>query len=134
MFYFGKTSTKKLSECHPDLQLLFREVIKYYNCSVITGRRGEKEQDQAFSEGRSQIEYPLSKHNFFPSRASDVIPWFEDSPHIRWNDREAFYHFGGFVRGTASKMGIKIRWGGDWDRDRDLHDQNFFDLPHFELI
>jgi peptidoglycan L-alanyl-D-glutamate endopeptidase CwlK len=36
--------------------------------------------------------------------------------------------------GIAAKMGIKIRWGGDWDRDEELHDQTFFDLPHFELI
>ena len=43
------------------------------------------------------------------------------------------YAFGGFVKGVASQKGIKIRWGGDWDSDNDLHDQNFIDLPHFEL-
>ena len=36
--------------------------------------------------------------------------------------------------GVASQMGIKIRWGGDWDRDTDLSDNRFNDLPHFELM
>ena len=135
MPYFGKNSTKRLNECHPDLQLLFREVIKHHNCAVLTGRREKEEQNRAVYEGRSKLKYPLSKHNRKPfSLAIDVVPWFEDFPHIHWNDREAFYFFGGFVLGTASKIGIKIRWGGDWDRDKDLHDQSFFDLPHFELI
>jgi len=134
MPYFGKNSTKRLNECHPDLQLLFHEVIRHYNCAVITGRRGKEEQDQAYHEGRSKLEYPHSKHNRKPSWGIDVVPWFSDLLHIRWDDREAFYFFGGFVLGTAAKLGIKIRWGGDWDRDKELHDQNFFDLPHFELI
>ena len=134
MFYFGKNSKNRLSECHFGLQNLFNEVIKHYNCAIISGHRGEGEQDQMFHEGRSKLQYPHSKHNRKPSQASDVVPWFPERPHIRWDDNEAFYFFGGFVLGTAAKIGIKIRWGGDWDRDEDLHDQNFFDLPHFELI
>ena len=34
--------------------------------------------------------------------------------------------------GVAAAEGIKIRWGGDWDRDNDLADQSFNDLVHFE--
>ena len=134
MFYFGKNSKNRLSECHFNLQNIFNEVIKHYNCAVICGHRGEGEQDQAFHEGRTKLIYPNSKHNKKPSQAADVIPWFPNFPHIRWDDREAFYCFGGFVLGVAAKMEIEIRWGGDWDRDEDLHDQSFFDLPHFELI
>lgn len=36
--------------------------------------------------------------------------------------------------GVATMMGVKIRWGGDWDLDTDLKDNTFDDLPHFELI
>ena len=43
-----------------------------------------------------------------------------------------WYYFGGFVLGTAAQMGIDIRWGGDWDGDRDIHEQNFDDLVHYE--
>ena len=41
--------------------------------------------------------------------------------------------FGSFVRGVAYKMGVEIRWGGDWDGDFDLKDQTFMDLVHFEI-
>jgi len=110
------------------LQRLFKEVIKHYDCTVICGHRSQEEQDKAVAEGKSKVRYPYSKHNSFPARAVDVVPY-----PIDWDDREGFYAFGGFVKGVASQKGIKIRWGGDWDSDNDLHDQNFIDLPHFEL-
>ena len=34
---------------------------------------------------------------------------------------------------TALGMGIKLRWGGDWDGDWQTRDNTFDDLPHFEL-
>ncbi len=43
-----------------------------------------------------------------------------------------FYHFAGYVEGTADAHRIPIRWGGDWDRDHCLSDQTFDDLVHFE--
>ena len=44
-----------------------------------------------------------------------------------------FYHFADYVRGIAEGMGIKIRWGSDWNGNFDLKDQNFYDLLHFEV-
>lgn len=131
---FGKTSLERLNTCDPALQELFKEVVKYYDCIIICGTRGKEEQNDAYRTGKSKLKYPESKHNSLPSKAVDVAPYFSTAPHIRWNDRESFYHFAGFVGGIAIMKGINIRWGGDWDRDYDLHDQSFFDLPHFELI
>ena len=70
----------------------------------------------------------MSHHNSDPSRAVDVAPY-----PIDWNDTERFGRFAGFVLGMAAAMGIPLRWGGDWDRDNDTHDQKFNDLVHFEL-
>jgi len=47
---------------------------------------------------------------------------------------DRFYHFAGYVLGVAEILGIKIRWGGDWNGNFDLKDQNYYDLPHFEVI
>jgi len=45
-----------------------------------------------------------------------------------------FYDFGGYVLGSAERLGVPLRWGGDWDRDHDVFDdQTFQDLVHFEL-
>ena len=130
---FGKRSRENLSTCHPDLQTLFNEVVKHYDCSVLCGHRGEEDQNKAYYEGRSKLKFPQSKHNKQPSVAVDVVPWFINKPNIRWNDKSKFYEFAGFVQGVASQLDIGIRWGGNWDSDDELQDQTFFDLPHFEL-
>jgi len=133
MANFGKRSRTNLLQARPDLQKLFNEVIKYYDCAVICGHRNEEDQNKAYDEGRSDKRYPQSKHNKTPSLAVDVVPWFKNKPHIRWNDKEKFYEFGGFVQGMSASLGIDIRWGGNWDMDDELKDQTLFDLPHFEL-
>jgi len=125
---FGKRSKKRLATCDDRLQDLFKEVIKYFDCTVIQGHRGEAEQNQAYDAGRSKLRYPDGKHNADPSKAVDVAPY-----PIDWSDRDRFHYFGGFVLGIASQMGLKIRWGGDWDRDTQVKDNKFDDLPHFEI-
>ena len=125
---FGRQSQSRLDTCHKDLQLLFNEVVKGFDCSVLCGERTRDEQDKAYHEGRSKLKYPQSKHNTSPSIAVDVAPY-----PIDWDDKERFYFFAGYVKGIASQLGIKIRWGGDWDNDTQVHDQSFMDLPHFEL-
>lgn len=128
-FQFGARSKKNLAQAHSDLQALFLEVIKHYDCAVISGFRGQEEQDSLFHAGQSKLKFPESKHNDLPSMAVDVIPWPVD-----WSDYKRFYHFVGFVKGVASQMGINIRCGADWDGDNDFKDQTFHDLPHFELV
>ena len=125
---FGKRSKKRLATCDDRLQDLFKKVIKYFDCTVIQGHRGEAEQNQAYDAGRSKLRYPDGKHNADPSKAVDVAPY-----PIDWSDRDRFHYFGGFVLGIASQMGLKIRWGGDWDRDTKVKDNKFDDLPHFEI-
>ena len=128
MPYFGTSSSDRLATCDELLQRLFKEVVLYYDCSVLCGTRDEADQDAAYHEGRSQVQYPDSKHNSLPSRAVDVAPY-----PIDWSDTKRFYHFIGFVTATAISMNIEIVSGGDWDSDMDLNDQTFMDLVHFEL-
>lgn len=131
---FGKRSRQALDTCHKDLQKLFSEVIKHYDCSILCGTRSEKDQNKAYYDGRSKLKFPRSKHNSDPSIAVDVVPYFTNRPHIRWDDKNKFYEFAGFVQGVASILDIEVRWGGNWDGDDELQDQTFFDLPHFELL
>ena len=126
---FGRKSRKQLKTCEKELQSLFNEVVRYFDCSVLVGFRGENEQNTAFESGNSKVKWPNGKHNSNPSNAVDVAPY-----PINWKDRERFLYFGGFVKGCAFQMGIPLRWGGDWDNDTSLSDNNFDDLVHFELV
>ena len=126
---FSETSLRRLNTCDPRLQVLFEDVVRYYDCSILEGHRGKADQDKAVAEGKSKTPWPRSKHNALPSMAVDAAPY-----PIEWTDLKRFYHFAGFVLGMAASMGLKLRWGGDWDGDRDLNDQSFNDLPHFEIM
>lgn len=126
---FSEQSQKRLQTCDERLVKIFDEVIKIMDCTVVTGHRGEAEQNEAFRTGKSKLRFPLSKHNSYPSKAVDVVPWPVD-----WTDYKRFFHFAGIVRAVAYRMNIRIRWGGDWDSDFDFKDEKFIDLPHFELV
>ncbi len=126
---FSKSSDDKLNTCHPLLQTLFREVVKNYDCTIICGHRGEKEQNEAFANGYSKLKFPKSKHNSNPSRAVDAAPY-----PIDWKNREKFIHFAGFVSGVAKSLGIEIRCGIDFNQDGNFKNDSLFDGPHFELI
>lgn len=134
MPYFSKKSLKILDTCHEDLNLLFKEVVKKFDCTIISGFRDEEEQNNLFAGGFSKLKFPHSNHNKFPSRGVDVVPYFSQKPHIRWEDLQSFCLFAGFVLGTASQKGIHIRWGGNFNMSDDIHSNNFIDMPHFELF
>ena len=125
---FGSTSIKRLETCHEDLQQIFYQVIKHFDCSILEGHRGEEKQNKYFDEGKSKVRFPKGRHNANPSRAVDVAPY-----PIDWDDLDRFYYFAGFVKGIAAMLDIPIRWGGDWDNDTQVKDTGFKDLPHFEL-
>lgn len=128
---FSKTSMNRLETCHEDIQKVFLHVISHYNCTIVQGHRDKKTQNKYYTEGKSKLQWPNSKHNTKPSRAVDVAPYIDGK--ISWN-KEQCYAFGGFVLGVAAMMGIKLRWGADWDGDKNINDQSFNDLVHFELL
>ncbi len=139
---FGDRSTSRLETCHDNLQLLCQEVVKHFDCSVIYGWRSRDEQARLYAQGRDMPGrivthkdgvVKLSKHQGVdgeqPSLAVDLVPY-----PIDWEDEERMVYFAGFVKGVAVRMGIKVRWGGDWDSDTETGDERFRDLPHFELV
>ena len=123
---FSDESLARLSTCDYKLQHLFKEVVKQFDCTVIEGYRSERKQLILFQEGRSKVE--KGKHNTTPSMAVDVAPY-----PIDWDDKERFYYFAGFVKAVSILVGVDIRWGGDWDDDKNMDDQTFNDLTHFEI-
>ncbi len=134
-YSFSKRSREKLESAHPDLQRLFNEVIKIFDCTIIFGHRTEEEQEEQFRLGHTSLHYPRSKHNGEPSLAIDAVPYYANHiPHIDWEDWDKFYYFAGIVKGIAHGLGIGIIFGGDWDGDNELKDQTWFDLPHYELL
>ena len=131
MPYFGSKSMSRLNTCNEQLKVLFKAVVKDFDCSVTEGYRNEETQNRYYDEGRSKVKYPLGNHNHQPSRAVDVYPFPIDV-----KDRDRFHFFAGYVRAVADQLGIKIRWGGNWRNDLNIgfRRNKFDDLVHFELV
>lgn len=133
---FSKRSKNRLHECDPRIQYIMYEVIKYIDCTILTGHRDEYEQTIRYYNNQSRVKYPNSKHNSKPSMAIDVAPypipqaWGEDD----WRDKVKFYELKAIIMLIAAQKGIELRWGGDWDSDGDYKDQSFNDLVHFEVV
>lgn len=138
---YGRSSKRVFSELHPDLQLIFKTVLKVMDHSLMVGYRGEAEQNEAYETKNSKVKWPNSYHNSKPSMAVDVPPyplpvnWGEDSR----DEYEKFRYFAFYVMGVADVLYAigaidhQLEWGGDWDNDKDVTDNNFNDLVHFQL-
>lgn len=130
----------KLDECDVRLQALCKRVAAQgVPFRVVTGHRGEEEQNKAFAEKRSQKRWPDGEHNGLPSKAIDVVPIYVDvTTKIDWNDAYAVCRLAGYFEATATGMGIKVRLGMDWNgnwRTSGKGDptERFFDAYHIEL-
>ena len=125
---YSNKSKERLASCDERLQDVFNEVINYVDCSILEGHRSKERQNKLYDENRTKVKYPNGRHNSSPSKAVDVTPYPVD-----WEDRERQTLFAGFVLGLARNMGIRLRWGGDWDMDFQVMDYRFDDFPHFEV-
>ena len=153
MPHYGAYSKRNLATAHPDLQVVFNEVIKDFDNTIIHGHRSVEYQFEIYQMGRTLVDgvwvitdkskvltyldgiNKKSKHNYDPSMAIDAAPY-----PIDWANKDRAIFFVGFVLGTASrllaegKITHKVVSGMDWDNDTDLDDQTFIDRPHFQLI
>jgi hypothetical protein len=131
MARYSSSSQERFDTLHPDLQLIFNKALDLgFDHAILEGHRSREKQLEYYRDGRSKVR--VSKHNRSPSEAVDARPYVAGLGYP--DDLIYFYHFGGVIMGIAAGLGIRVRWGGDWDSDRDFGDQTFMDLVHFELV
>jgi len=128
MYYFSKSSKERLETCHPLIQDWLNEIIKWRDCTVAWGHRGEDEQNEMFASGLSRCKYPESKHNTDPSLAVDVYPYVNGRMVNGSYDEDDILidRFIGFAQAVAALRGIPIKSASEW--------KGFIgDLGHWEL-
>lgn len=136
MFPLSEVEKQRVETCLPDIQLVVNKIIEKWNVAVMFGHRGKEDQDKAFAAGNTKLKWPNSPHNTNPSKAIDMCPVevVNKREVIDWKDTARMHLFAGYVLATAESLGVKLRWGGDWDQDTEVKDNSFDDLVHFELI
>ena len=117
--------------------------------SIVDGVRTTKEQQGLFAQGRTkpgaivtQKDGVKNKSNH-QAKADGFGHAFDFCPYINgvlnWNATSAFIAIALHIKAKAKELGIRIRWGADWDNDgitkaQGDKDENFVDLPHIELL
>jgi hypothetical protein len=114
--------------CDVRLQNIVKAAIERIDFTVLCGHRGEQEQNDAYEQGRSKLRWPQSKHNKVPSLAVDLAPY-----PIDWHNLDRFKAVAMVMIDEAKKLNVPLRWGGDFNRDGNLHNDRFVDAPHFQI-
>jgi len=128
---FGKRSKQRLEGVDDRLVKVLNKAVEYFDITIIEGLRSQERQNQLVKEGKSKTKF--GKH--VQGKAVDIAPYPVD-----FNARDDFHYLGGFILAIAMSMGVKIRWGGDWNASslyqgkRTTKDNSFDDLVHFEIL
>jgi peptidoglycan L-alanyl-D-glutamate endopeptidase CwlK len=132
---FGKASKAQLDTLDIRLQSILTIVLREVaDISILQGHRGQKEQNEAFygDPQTSKLPWPRGKHNKLPSLAVDIQPY--PRPKTNYKLAISLAYIAGRAVQLAADEGITLRWGGDWDRDGDMTDNDFDDLFHLEIV
>lgn len=129
MYSFSQRSLDNLKNVDERLVRICNELIKRIDFTVIEGYRTRERQKELFDKGFSKIDgiSKKGKHNYFPSRAVDIIPYkkghnpFDGSK----ESEDMFYELAEQFKKVAKELNIVIVWGGNWE--------SFKDLPHFQI-
>ena len=116
---------RRLKGVDARLVSVLKEVVKHYDITILEGLRTEDRQRELMAKGASKT--MKSKH--LEGMAADVSPY----PIPNWEDVNEFIFMAGRIRQEADRLGVPIRWGGDWDRDDRTADNKFNDYVHFEI-
>lgn len=96
-----------------------------FDITITEGIRTLEKQKEYVAKGTSWT--MKSKH--LTGDAIDMVPYPVD-----WNDKSRFNTMADHVLAAAKELGIKVRWGGDWNQNGDWKDEKSYDGPHFELM
>ena len=137
-FSLGAQSRARLKGVHPQLVRVVERAIELTTVDfmVLEGVRTPQRQRELYAQGRTKpgpvVTWTLTSNHFVKAdgfgHAVDLCPWPVD-----WTDLKKFDAISRAMFAAAEELGVKIRWGADWDRDGKPRERGESDSPHFEL-
>lgn len=149
----SQKSIERLKGVHPDL---VKVVIKAIGISgqdfmVLEGVRTEQRQRELYGHGRSaddlrakgldpalaqpaapQVTWTLKSNHFKQAdgygHAVDLVPYPVD-----WNNTAKFDAIAEAMFKASEELGVRLRWGADWNQNGKRRERGETDSPHFEL-
>lgn len=139
MFKLSQRSLDNLKGVHPDLVKVVKRAldISQTDFTVLEGVRTQARQDELWAQGRTKPgpvvtwiqtvgSHGIQADGF--GHAVDIAPY-----PIDWADLARFDQVAKAMFEAAKEVGIKLRWGADWDQDGNIRERGESDSPHFEL-
>lgn len=137
-YVLGKKSLDKLKGVHPNLVEVVKRAIELtsQDFMVLEGVRTPERQRELYAQGRTKpgpkVTWTLTSNHFKQKdgfgHAVDLVPFPVD-----WEDLKKFDAVSKAMFTAAKELGIKIRWGKDWDMDGKSGEKGESDSPHWEL-
>ena len=138
-YSLSQRSLKNLEGVHPNLVAVVKRAIEIteQDFVVIEGVRTQARQDELWAQGRTKpgpivtwtkdaSSHGIGKDGY--GHAVDICPFPVD-----WNDLSKFDAIYVAMMAAAQELGVRLRYGGDWDMDGKLREKGEMDSPHFEL-
>lgn len=125
-FKLSQKSEQMMLGVHPDLVRVVHRAIELttVDFKVVEGVRSIARQKELVAKKVSKT--MNSRH--LSGHAVDLVPLPVD-----WSNKQAFSIVADAMFQAAKQIGVKIRWGGDWNENDRSDDERFYDGPHFEL-
>ncbi len=116
-FKLGRHSKAELKGVHPDLVAVVKRAIEIseQDFTVHDGLRSKAEQREYVDRGVSwtmKSKHLKQKATGF-GHAVDLVPYINGK--LRW-EWPAIHLIASAMRQAAKELGVKIRWGGCWER------------------
>lgn len=100
---------EKLEKSHASLVVWFqKKKAKNPKLHISWSHRDKDSQEEAYSEGKTKLHYPNSKHNKLPAEALDLFE-LNDQGIAIWNPMTF-----ADIASESEKDGDPIMWGGRW--------------------
>lgn len=156
-YKLSQRSLSALSGVHPDLVKVVKLAITKTKVDflVLEGVRTPARQRELYGQGRTaaqlkavglpphlarpnaaKVTWTLKSNHFAHAdgygHAVDLVPW-----PIDWEGPTRFPKFDAIAAAmfeAAKELGVKLRWGADWDMDGKPRERGETDSPHFELV
>ena len=135
-FVFGQRSLDRLNGVNTRLVSVVHRALELstVDFTVVEGLRSKERQAQLYAQGRTtpgnKVTWTLkSKH--IDGLAVDLAPFADGK--IDWSDSKKFDAIAKAMFMAAAELGVKIRWGKDWNANGIIGERGEVDSPHFEL-
>jgi peptidoglycan LD-endopeptidase CwlK len=148
-YTLGTASLKNLKGVHPDMVKVVGRAIEISRVDfrVIEGVRTPARQQKLYAQGRTapgpKVTWTLNSNHFVKpatgyGHAVDLLPapydWKLEDPKSTPEMDDNFALVASAMYQAAAELNIRIRWGANWDGDKQWREKGETDNPHFELV